>query len=365
LGSVAAFGLSLWLASLSASANPLRIATFAAPLSRDGPGLLLRDILKGQDQSIITIARVVASVDPDILLLTDFDHDAGLAALNAFAELLAEQGSSYPVRFALPTNAGLPTGHDMDGNGRLGEARDAMGYGLFRGNGGMALLSRVPINVAGVQDFTTLLWRDLPEARLPQIDGQPFPSAEAQAAQRLASSGFWIIPMRPENEPPFALLASAATTPAFDGPEDRNGRRNRDEIRFWSLYLDGVFGPPPETFVIAAKLNADPVDGDSDHTAIRALLSDPRLYDPLPASLGGALAADAGHLGDPALDTAAWPGSPQGNLRVSYVLPSSAGWDVVGSGVNWPTDGTLGPDGQAAGPHRLVWVDISSAAKRP
>lgn len=228
MGSVAAFGLSLWLAALPASADPLRIATFAAPLSRDGPGLLLRDILSGQDQSIITVARVITSVDPDILLLTDFDHDAGLAALNAFADLLAEKGPSYPVRFALPTNAGLPTGFDMDGNGRLGEARDAMGYGQFRGNGGMALLSKVPIDAAGVQDFSTLLWRDLPEARMPQIDGQPFPSAEAQSIQRLASSGFWIIPMRPENEPPFSLLASAATTPAFDGPEDRNGLRNRD-----------------------------------------------------------------------------------------------------------------------------------------
>ncbi len=34
------------------------------------------------------------------------------------------------------------------------------------------------------------------------------------------------------------LLASHPTPPAFDGPEDRNGRRNHDEIRFWNDYLD-------------------------------------------------------------------------------------------------------------------------------
>ena len=260
---------------------------------------MLRDIVSGEDKAIAAIQEVISAADPDILVLTDFDHDAGLAALNAFADLLAKRGTVYPFRFALPSNAGLPTGFDMDGNGALGEARDAMGYGDFRGNGGMALLSRVPIDTDGVADFTNLLWRDLPGAQLPKLNGQPFPSEDALAIQRLASAGFWIVPMLPESEAPFALLASAATTPAFDGPEDRNGLRNRDEIRFWSLFLDGAFGPPPQSFVLAAKLNADPEDGDGDHLVIRALLADTRLQDPRPASSGGALAADPDHRGDP------------------------------------------------------------------
>ncbi len=170
--------------------------------------------------------------------------------------------------------------------------------------------------------------------------------------------------MLPEGGAPFALLAGAATTPAFDGPEDRNGLRNRDEIRFWSLFLDGAFGPAPSSFVLTAKLNADPEDGDGDHVVIRALLADTRLQDPRPASRGGALAADPDHRGDPSLDTAAWPGSPQGNLRVSYVLPSTD-WVVTNAGVWWPTDGTLDPDGQGGGPRRLVWVDLLPASARP
>ena len=33
------------------------------------------------------------------------------------------------------------------------------------------------------------------------------------------------------------VLASHPTPPTFDGPEDRNGRRNHDEIRFWADYI--------------------------------------------------------------------------------------------------------------------------------
>ena len=33
------------------------------------------------------------------------------------------------------------------------------------------------------------------------------------------------------------FLVSHPTPPVFDGPEDRNGRRNHDEIRFWADYI--------------------------------------------------------------------------------------------------------------------------------
>ena len=34
------------------------------------------------------------------------------------------------------------------------------------------------------------------------------------------------------------ILASHPTPPVFDGPEDRNGRRNHDEIRLFADYVD-------------------------------------------------------------------------------------------------------------------------------
>ena len=336
-----------------AAADSLRIATFAAPLSRDGPGLLLADILDGEDEQIAAVRAIVDHGAPDILLLTEFDYDAGGTALAAFAEGLADP---LPYRFAARPNAGLASGLDLDGNGRTGEARDAQGYGRFAGDGGLALLSRWPVSLT--QDFTGMLWRDLPGATQPAAG---FPGAEAQAVQRLSSTAHWVLTVdHPEG--PFHLLAWAATPPVYDGPEDLNGLRNRDELGLWLHWLHGVFGPlTPLPSVLLGKSNLDPVDGEGYPEAMRELLETSIWQDPGPASEGGRLAADPGHRGDPALDTVDWDGP--GNLRVSYVLPSRD-WTVEGAGVLWPAPDDplaplLGEDGLAAGPHRLVWVDLS------
>lgn len=339
----------------------MRVATFAAPLSRDGPGLLLRDIEKGDDPGIAAITAIIARTAPDILVLTDFDFDAGQAALTAFTSVLSVQGIDYPYRFSALPNAGMATGLDMDGNGRLGEARDGQGYGRFAGQGGLAVLSRWPIG--DVTDLSTLLWRELPGATLPVVDGQPFPSEAVRSVQRLSSTAHWIVPV---NAPggPLSLLVWSATPPVFDGPEDLNGLRNRDELRLWQAVLDGqiadatVSGP----FILTGNANLDPADGDGFTDAMRKLLADPRLQDPQPRSAGGLAAADPGQTGDPALDTADWPDGAPGNLRVSYVLPSSR-WEVREAGVFWPAADDLdaaliGADGLLAGAHKLVWVNL-------
>jgi hypothetical protein len=132
-----------------APAETIRVATFAAPLSGDGPGLLLRDIQAGDDAQIMAIQKIIAHVAPDILVLTDFDYDLDGIALAAFAASFAKP---YPHRFALRPNAGLATGLDLNANGRLGEARDAQGYGRFAGDGGMAILSRFPLMAGHISD---------------------------------------------------------------------------------------------------------------------------------------------------------------------------------------------------------------------
>ena len=345
------------------TAETIRIATFAAPLSRDGPGLLLRDYLKGEDPQIAATIAVIVRAAPDILVLTDHDYDLTGAAATALGDLLAGAGQTYPYFFALAPNSGMATGLDLDRNGRLGEARDAMGYGKFAGDGGLLILSKLPLDMANARDFSTLLWRDLPGAILPQIDGRAFPSTEVQAILRLSSVAHWAIPVLPPDGAPFTLMVSSSSPPVFDGPEDMNGLRNRDELRLWSLYLDGTFGPPPVSFVFAGNTNLDPVDGDGLRDTMAAFLADPRLQDPMPTSVGGTAASDADQRGDPALDTADWPDGKPGNLRVSYVLPS-IDWQVTGAGVFWPAPGDpdaalLGSDGLAAGPHRLTWVDVT------
>ncbi len=341
----------------AAQGETLRIATYDPELTRKGPGLLLADILKGEAQ-VQAVVAVIASAAPDVLLLTGFDYDTEGHALTAFADALEESGASYPFRFAARPNAGLESGLDLDGNGRLGEARDAQGYGRFIGQGGMAVLSRLPLGE--VRDFSSFLWADLPGAILPMVDGHPFPSAKAQAAQRLSSVAHWDVPVERPNGV-LHLLAFSATTPVFDGPEDLNGRRNHDEVAFWQRFLDGVLpmASPQRPVVVLGNANLDPEDGDGRREAILSLLTDPRLQDPEPTSPGGATAANPGQQGNPALDTADFNDPKPGNLRVDYVLPDAT-LRVTGAGVVWPgVDDPLAEIVAKASRHHLVWVDIA------
>jgi hypothetical protein len=284
---------------------------------------------------VIAAAEAVRTTDAGVLVLTGFDYDAGLVALAAFDRLVGKGHETYPYRFALRPNTGEATGLDLDGDGRLGGPGDAQGFGQFAGQGGMAVLSRWPIDVSAVRDFSDLRWRDLPHADLPpHPDGTPFPSEDAQAAQRLSTTGHWDVPVMLEDGSRLHLLVWYGSPPVFDGPEDRNGKRAADEVRFWQRYLDGDFGPPPSSFVLAGIANLDPNGGDGDRQAIAALLDDKRLQDPIPG-----------------LPTAYWP-EPVGDLRVDYVLPS-IGLPVMAAGVMPRSDAPGAPI------HRAVWVDLT------
>lgn len=350
---------ALALFAQPASADSIRVASFNAELQRDGPGLLLRDIRRGKDPQIDAVVAVIARTAPDVLALQGFDWDYDGAALAAFADLLRTAGLDYAYLYAPRPNSGLVSGLDLDGDGRKGGPGDAQGFGRFSGQRGMAILSRFEILRDAARDYSALLWRDVPGALLPvHDDGTAFPSPEAQAVQRLSSTGHWVVPIRLPDGTILTLLTFQAGPPVFDGPEDRNGRRNHDEILFWRAFLDGAFGPAPTgRFVLAGGANLDPDDSDGRREAIRALLGDARFQDPKPRSDGAAQAGDQGHRGANALDTVDW--SRPGRMRVDYVLPS-ADWQVLDSGVFWPAPGVDGQDDAlTASRHRLVWVDLA------
>ena len=324
----------------------IRVATWTPDLTRKGPGLLLKDIRSGKDAQVAAAVQVIAAARADVLVLTGFDWDHDGLALTAFADLLKAAGADYPHRHASQPNSGMATGLDLDGDGRLGTADDAQGFGLFTGQNGMAVLSRLPLGT--VTDHSATLWRDLPGNLMPPA------SPEVAAVQRLSSTAHWQVPVD-TGSGPITLLAWSATPPVFDGPEDRNGRRNHDEAAFW---LDRL---PESRFVLIGDANLDPVDGEGRPEALRALIA--AAQDPKPASEGAARAPQTGanalHSGDPALDTAAWPDADgPGNMRVDLVLPSR---DLVVSdaGVLWPAPGApLADVVAAASRHRLVWVDL-------
>lgn len=344
--------LAAGAATTTATADPIRIATFQTELSRRGPGLMLADILSGSDAQVAAVAAVIAAADADVLLLQGVDWDLQGAGLAALVEVLDAAGAAYSHRLALPPNSGVATGLDLDGDGRIGRAGDSQGWGAFTGVGGMALLSRLP--VAGVTDLSALLWADMPFADLP--DGM---TPEVRAVQRLSARGHWDVALALPSGSPLHVLAWHGTPPIPDGPAERNIRRTADEVRLWLAYLDGALdlAPPGGPVVVAGVANIDPVDGDGRKDAVAALLAHPRLSDPAPVAPGGSAAPDPRHRGDPAQDTASFPDGP-GNLRVSYILPDRR-LKVTGAGILWPPpEDPFAETVAAASRHRLVWVDV-------
>jgi len=354
---------------LEKPAGTIRVATFNTDMNRKGAGVLIDDIAK-RDGQVLNVAEIILRVRPDIVLINEIDHDPDGIALGRFVALLADgvggvPGLDYPHHFIAPVNTGIPSGFDLDGDGAIMGARDALGYGRFPGQYGMAILSRFPLGPA--RTFQHQRWAAIPWAVAPvDPNGTPYYSAEAWAALPVSSKSHWdVIASLPDGRG-VHLLASHPTPPVFDGPEDRNGLRNAAEIRFWADYLSGAGWMTDDAgasrglaqdalFVVLGDLNADPLKGDGDRAAIGALLAHPRIRDVRPAMVGGGT------------NTANWPvedGGP-GDLRVDYALPAAA-LDVAGSGVFWPAPGTplhrlVRVDGRdrVSSDHRLVWLDIA------
>jgi endonuclease/exonuclease/phosphatase family metal-dependent hydrolase len=371
--------LVLALSGPAAAANErLRIATFNTELSREGPGVLLGELINKPRERALAVARIIRTVRPDVLVVQGIDHDLHGLALDAFAALLAEgeDGIDYAHRFHAPVNAGRPSGLDLDGDGfGLGRG-DALAWGRYPGEGGMAILSRLPIDAVAARTFRDLRWRDLPGATLPlHPDGTAHFAPEAEAVLPLSTRSHWDVPVVLPGGGRLHLLTAHPTPPLFDGPERMNVLRNRDELRFWLAYLDGAAvtddagrsaGASAEPLVLLGDFNLDPFDGAGERGAVAALLAHPRLQDPAPASAGGTDAArrqggtNDVHHGDAAVDTADWRDAPgPGNLRVDYVLPDRR-LAVLASGVFWPGPGDAHAGMLEDGPaHRLVWVDVA------
>ncbi len=345
----------LLLLAAPAAADRLRVATYDVGLARSGPGLLLADLRAPEPKPDIAAAlAVIRAVRPDILLLNGFDHDFRGVALDAFRGRLAAgaEGIDYPFTYAPPVNAGVDSGFDLDGDGHLRRAGDALGWGRFPGQGGMALLSRAPIDAEASHAFRAFRWADLPGARLPRrADGTQVVDAEAAALLPLSSRAHWDVAVVLPGGERLRILASNPTPPLFDGPERFNFLRNADEIGFWTRYLDGATFVDDAgraarlegAFVLLGNLNTDPAAGAGDRAALAGLLARPALVDPAPVSAGAG--RDTARIGER-------------GLRLDYALPAR-GLALVGAGVFWPAPGAPLADLVAEGPaHRLVWVDL-------
>lgn len=378
-------------APAAVSVGDVRFATFNASLNRAAEGALIRDLSVRGNAQADAVAEIIQRANPDVLLINEFDYDAGGRALQLFHDnyLAVPHGDApavaYPYRYTAPVNTGVPSGFDLNNDGRVGGGDDAWGFGLFPGQYGMAVYSKYPIDEAAIRTFQNFRWADMPGALLPDdaTTEEPgdFYSPEELAAFPLSSKSHWDVPVQVSKNKTVHFLVSHPTPPTFDGVEDRNGRRNHDEIRFWADYVAGgrtgsyIVDDAGRSggldggslFVIAGDQNADPNDGDSTADAIDQLLTHPRINTrAVPTSEGAAEAAElqggvnAQHAGDPAQDTADFS-EPPGNLRVDYVLPSRQ-IKIADSGVFWPVEddplsALTGTYPFPSSDHRLVWVD--------
>ena len=371
----------------------VRVATFNVSLNRPQAGGLIASLATPDDPQARVIAEVIQRVAPDVILLNEFDYDPDGTALAAFQDryLAVSQNGAPPRAFAHrligPVNTGVPSGRDLNHDGRVvnqpgsrGYGEDCQGYGQHPGQYGMAILSVHPIRREALRDFQAVLWSDMPNARLPRDpQGTPWYGPDDLKVLRLSSKSHWDVPIDIDGTL-LNLLASHPTPPAFDGPEQRNVARNHDEIRLWADYLTGGSRAawlksngqdqplePPRWFVILGDLNSDPHDPADGLKAIRQLLDHPRVNATFRPESPGAVeasqtqgGANRAHQGDPRHDTADFDDRSVGNLRVDYVLPSR-GLTIRGGGVVWPRSDSPWArliDPRTSSDHHLVYLDL-------
>lgn len=364
----------------------VRFATFNIALNRRNAGELISELESGDSEDAKKIAEVIQRVRPDVLLINEIDYDKSGKSLKLFNEkyLAVPQNGQPKIEFnhtyTASVNTGIDSGFDLNDDGETGKAEDAFGYGFFPGQYGMAILSRHEIDYEQIRTFQEFLWKDMPDALVPQNqDGGAFYSDEAWNKVRLSSKSHWDVPIK-IGDSTIHFLAAHPTPPVFDGPEDRNGKRNHDEIRLLADYVsgaeyivddDGNKGglAGDSMFIVAGDMNADPNDGDSTAGAGKILLEHQLINsENAPRSKGATQAAtesgemNADHRGNAAYDTGDFNDETVGNLRIDYVLPSK-NLELVASGVFWPAKNESGYELNDASDHHLVWIDIQLKAE--
>lgn len=363
----------------------VRFATFNASLNRAEEGQLEQDLATRDNTQARNAAETIQRADPDVVLVNEFDYSRKAARL--FRDNYLEVGQRgadpvrYPYHYVAPSNTGIPSGHDLDNDGTVGGPDDAYGFGEFPGQYGMVVYSKYPIDTKRARTFQDFRWADMPGNRIPE----DFYTDEARRDLRLSSKSHWDLPIQVGRKR-VHFLVSHPTPPTFDGDEDRNGRRNADEIRFWADYVSGgrkaayIYDDEGgrgglergASFVIAGDQNADPQDGDGWPGAIAQLLEHRKVNtSKTPTSRGAVEASDEqggvneDHAGDPAEDTADFA-EPPGNIRADYVLPSRD-LPIRDARVFWPTSDhplsrLTGDHPFPTSDHRLVWVDTEVRA---
>ncbi len=360
------------------------------------------DLVRNDQPRVRALAETIQRIRPNVILLNEIAYDIpGAPGVPEGAEpgqnaarfvenylSIPQAKGLSPIHYRtimLPVNTGIPSGFDLDNDGQIvtsfpipapthpdgtpgdssekGQAygNDCWGFGEFPGQYGMALLvdERLEVVDASIRTFQRFPWNYLPAPLLPvNEDGTPFYSEDEVGLLRLSSKSHWDIPIRFPNGSVVHVLCSHPTPPAFDGPEQRNQKRNFDEIRFWRDYISGLSYlvddegetgglMPGSKFVIMGDLNADAEEGTGVGNPIQDLLLSNRRVRITPPPLLDPPVMDGEDLD--ATDTAAF------GKRADYILVSRQ-LEITRSGV-WRHTPSTWPHGFPSD-HYPVWAEI-------
>ena len=319
LTALAASALLVPRGGASAADPPVRFATFNASLNRNNAGQAAgRTLSTPGNAQADTVAEIIQRVRPDVLLINEFDFEPTAVGWPSCSRTTtcrsartgAAPRSTTPTSSSRPSNTGIPSGFDLNNNGARRRARTTpSASGSSPASSAWPSSRSYPIDRRPVRTFQNFLWKDMPGALLPDDPATP------GAGRLVLAGGARRLPALVEESLGRARSTSAAETvhflvshptpPVFDGPEDRNGTRNFDEIRFWADYITPARRRATSTtttaataassraplFVIAGDQNSDPLDGDSIPGAIQQLLEHPLVNTKVTPSSAGAVEA--------------------------------------------------------------------------
>ncbi|WP_318509987.1 endonuclease/exonuclease/phosphatase family protein [Photobacterium leiognathi] len=367
---------------------------------------------------IRNVAAIIQSQRPDIILLAEYNNDGtgdDLSALKGFQDNYLSVGQSlnsidggdtlspihYPFAESYATNTGLMSGLDLNNDGKVNSGpNDAWGFGQYHGQYAFALMSQFKIDNKNTRTFQTFKWKDLPTATMPVINncddeknkipagmscGDNWYSDAEWQQLRLSSKNHVDAPViipTPSGDQVVHILMSHPTPPVFDTVTENNKLKNRDEIQFWTDYIDGAEfiyddkgtkGGLADNakFVIVGDLNADPEAGDGFIETIDTLLKHQRVNQEatngayVPTSFGAEYCFPSGECrqDNPHPDRL----TSTFGLQVDHAIPSS-NLNIVDSGVYWPAPNEAGyllmndkRIGKGKGKdissdHRMVWL---------
>lgn len=354
------------------SEDDLRVATLHADITAEASAEqpvenLIAALRTGNHTQARAVAQTVQTNAPDVLVLTGVTYDQEQQIAEELRTYLSagqrtETGLDYPYMFTAPTNSGSESGVDLDGDGTIGGAGDAIGYGEYPGQYGTVVFSKHPIVEDEVRTFQKFLWSDLPENSMPE---DRFSELESSVL-RLNETSLWDVPVEVEGQTVHIIATAVASQ-----HEDADTSRGDDIRRVLADYVSGqawyLYDDEGETaslspgtpLVVAGVPAAEGVPAEG----LSALLDSPVLQDTAPAVVSEVPAAEhpGGSEEGEAGATRHIPGAQ--DRRTSYVLPSEV-LDVSGSGVFWPGEDERGhevvnPDSAYALDDRLVWVDLT------